>query len=357
MEQDKLYFLRKSLVVLILILFLALVGIMLISTQVKTISLNYYGTNQTVITLADSVDSFLIQNKVYVEDDSNISPSLESKIENGMNINITSKTESAKIDLQSMQDNIQKITAKVEEVTEIIPYETEKSETALINRGLKTVIQEGTNGEKVIKYLIKYSGDKEIYRAELSSNINQEPQKEVIEVGTKIVNSVSRSSAVQSLDSIYLDDNFKLYNINLSAENQKYAYSLCMQYGIEYELFLAIMYKESGYNVNALGGGNSYGLCQIHVSNHANLRAKLGVSDFFDPYDNMTAGAYLLSHYFSAARARVSSPEDIEVYALNAYNMGDGVYYQTCFSQGILHRSYSTTVRNIRDRLKANGGL
>ena len=39
----------------------------------------------------------------------------------------------------------------------IYENETEKSETALINRGLKTVIQEGTNGEKVIKYLIKYS--------------------------------------------------------------------------------------------------------------------------------------------------------------------------------------------------------
>ena len=131
MEQDKLYFLRKSLVVLILILFLALVGIMLISTQVKTISLNYYGTNQTVITLADSVDSFLIQNKIYVEDDSNISPSVESKIENGMNIDITSKTESAKIDLQSMKDNLQKITAKVEEVTEII--QSARDENNVIN--------------------------------------------------------------------------------------------------------------------------------------------------------------------------------------------------------------------------------
>lgn len=357
MEQDKAYVLRKALVVITLILLFALIFIMLLSTQIKTVTLNYYGTKQVVLTLADSIDSFLIQNKIFVEDDSIISPKRSSKIDNKMIINITSSKEYAKINIDEINNNIPKITAKIEQVNEVIPYETEKNETAILNRGVTTVIQEGINGEKVIKYLIKYNNDDEIYRAELSSDIVSEPTKQVIEIGTKIATTVSRSSAMQSLNSIYVDEGFKVYNINLSADYQKYAYSLCMQYGIEYELFLAVMYKESGYNIHALGGGNSYGLCQIHISNHANLRNKLGISDFYDPYDNMTAGAYLLSHYFNAARKRVSSSDDIEVYALNAYNMGDGAYYTQCFSKGVLHRSYSTSVRAIRDRLKNNGGL
>ena len=357
MEQDKVHVLRKTLSVITIRLIFALLGIMLISTQIKKVVVSYYGTEQVVMTLADTVDSFLIQNNVYIEDGSEIYPSKEQKIQNGMEIKITSTKEYAKIDVETIKTSLPNVTAKIEEVVEIIPYETEKNETPILNRGVTTVIQEGINGEKVIKYLIKYKNDEEVYRAELSSNTVSEPVNKVIEVGTKIATTVSRNSAMQSIDSIYVDEGFKVYNIRLSADCQKYAYSLCMQYGIEYELFLAIMYKESSYNQYALGGGNSYGLCQIHISNHANLRNKLGISDFYDPYDNMTAGAYLLSHYFDAARKRVSSPEDIEVYALNAYNMGDGAYYNTCFSKGILHRSYSTSVRNLRDRIKNNGGL
>lgn len=357
MEQDKAYVLRKTLIVITLILLFALIFIMLLSTQIKTVTLNYYGTKQVVLTLADSIDSFLIQNKIYIEEDSTIYPKRSSKIHNKMNIDITTSKEYAKIDIDAEKNSIPRIIAKVEQINETIPYETEKNETGILNRGVTTILQEGVNGEKVIKYLIKYNNDDEIYRAELSSDIISEPTTQIIEIGTKIATTVSRSSAMQSLDSIYVDEGFRVYNIKLPAEYQKYAYSLCMQYGIEYELFLAVMYKESGYNVNALGGGNSYGLCQIHISNHANLRNKLGITDFYDPYDNMTAGAYLLSHYFGAAKKRVSSPEEIEVYALNAYNMGDGAYYTQCFSKGVLHRSYSTSVRAIRDRLKNNGGL
>lgn len=357
MEQDKVHVLRKTLSIITVILIFALLGIMLISTQIKKVVLSYYGTDQVVMTLADTIDSFLIQNNVYIEEGSEIYPAKDQKIENGMTISISSSKEYAKIDIDILKTNLPKVTAKIEEVVEIIPYETEKNETSILNRGVTTVIQEGTNGEKIIKYLIKYNNDEEVYRAQLSENTISEPVNQVIEIGTKIATTVSRNSAMQSIDSIYVDEGFKVYNIKLSADCQKYAYSLCMQYGLEYELFLAIMYKESGYNQYALGGGNSYGLCQIHISNHANLRNKLGITDFYDPYDNMTAGAYLLSHYFDAARKRVSSPEEIEVYALNAYNMGDGVYYNTCFSQGILHRSYSTSVRNLRDRLKTNGGL
>ncbi len=357
MEQYKLPVLRKTLSVITLVLLFALLGIMLLSTQIKTIELKYYGTSQVVMTLADSVDSFLIQNKIFIEDDSNIYPQKQSKIENGMTICINSQSEYAKLNIDEIKQNSPNVTAKVEEVIETIPFETEKSETPVLNRGVTTVLQEGVNGEKIIRYLIKYNNSDEIYRAKLESNIVSEPTTQVVEIGTKIATTVSRSSAMQSLNSTYVDENFKVYNIKLSADYQKYAYSLCMQYGIEYELFLAVMYKESGYNINALGGGNSYGLCQIHISNHANLRNKLGINDFYDPYDNMTAGAYLLSHYFNAARQRVSSESDIEVYALNAYNMGDGMYYNACFSKGILHREYSTSIRNLRDRLKANGGL
>ena len=354
MEQDKFHVLRKILTVVAVVLSFSLLGIILVSTQIKTIALNYYGTDQVVMTLADTIDSFIIQSGVNVEEDSEIFPDRRSKIENGMTINITSKNTNSKIDIESLKSNIPSISASVEEIVETIPYTTQTNETAVLNRGVTTVIQEGVNGEKLIKYLVKYDGENEVYRAELSSDIISEPVDEVVEVGTKIATTVSRSSMPQNIN---VDAGFRLYNIPLSEEEQKFAYSLCNQYGLEYELFLAVIRQESNFIPTVVGGGNSYGLCQIHVSNHATLRNKLGVSDFFDPYDNMTAGAYMLSYYFNIARGKVSDPADVEVYALNAYNMGEGAYYSMCYSNGILHRGYSNSVRSIRDRLKQNGGL
>ena len=70
----------------------------------------------------------------------------------------------------------------------------------------------------------------------------------------------------------------------------------------------------------------------------------------------MTAGAYLLAHYFTAARNRVSG-DAVTVYALNSYNMGEGAYFNNCYSKGILNRSYSTSVLNLRNSLITNGGL
>ena len=223
--------------------------------------------------------------------------------------------------------------------------------------GTRNTVQVGMEGQKSTKYLVKYNKGEEIYRAELSTEILKDAVNQVVEVGTKLDLSASRSAVVQSIGAIPTDEGFKEYNIALPVEQQQYAYNVCKKYGVQYELLLAIMYKESGFNPSAVGGGNSYGLCQIHVSNFSNLRAKLGVSNFTDPYDNMTAGAYLLSHYFAAARSKVSDADAVEAYALNAYNMGEGIYFTNCYSQGILHRGYSNSVRAIRNSLVANGGI
>ncbi|MNI56195.1 hypothetical protein D3C73_1111860 [compost metagenome] len=65
----------------------------------------------------------------------------------------------------------------------------------------------------------------------------------------------------------------------------------------------------------------------------------------------------MLALYFGSARKVVSDPAQVEIYALNSYNMGEGAYFNICYSKGVLNRSYSTTIRNLRDRLITNGGL
>lgn len=355
MKENIIHIFRNILTVICLVLVFATFGLLSIATQVKTVTLNYYGDRKTVKTLAYSVDSFLLQNKIYVNEDTQVLPNKIEKITNGMEITVTSDTELAKVNIEDIKQEYTPMVAKFEEVIEVIPFAEETKDNPEIDKGTTQTVQEGVEGKKTTSYIVRYSDDKEIERAEVSTEVLSEARNKVVEVGTKV--TVSRSSVVNSIVSSPVDAGFRAYNIALPVEQQQYAYNLCKRYGIDYELFLAIMYKESTFNPNAFGGNNSYGLCQIHISNHDNLRAKLGISDFFDPYDNMTAGAYLFSSYMAAGTSKVSDYNTAMVYALNAYNMGEGIYYNNYYSQGIIDREYSNSIMNIRNRIITNGGI
>lgn len=326
---------RKTLSVISMILVFATIGLLSITTQIKTVTLNYYGNIKTVRTLASSVDSFLLQNKIYVSDDTLLSSNRTDMITNGMEITISSEKELAKINIDEIKSNFEPMVAKFEEIIETIPYDEETKDNPEIDKGTTQTVQEGVEGKKTTSYIVRYNNNKEIERAKVNSEVLSEAKNRVVEVGTKV--TVSRSSFVNSVVSSPVDRDFRSYNIPLPIEQQQYAYNICKRYGIDYELFLAMMYKESTYRPGVVGGGNSYGLCQIHISNHSNLMARLGITNFFDPYDNMTAGAYLLSHYIGMYGDTVT--------ALNAYN------------GRIANNSYGNSVLNYRGILISNGGL
>lgn len=356
MKEDKLHILRKTLTIISLILVFSTIGLFMISTQIKTVTLDYYGNVKKIKTLASDVNDFLIQNKIILGENDIIVPERNAILEKNTDIKISTSKELAKIDIEEIRKNHIPMVAKMEQIEEAIPFSEEKRDNPAIQRGTENTVQEGVEGKKATEFLVRYKNNKEVNRIQVGEKLIAEPQNKVIEVGTKITLTTSRSNIVQSVVSQGNTEGFRQYNIGLPIEQQQYAYNISRRYGIQYELFLAVMYKESRFNPNAFGGGNSYGLCQIHVSNHSNLRAKLGVSNFFDPYDNMTAGAYLLSKYFSTANSVVSGPS-VEVYALNSYNMGEGVYYSSCYSKGILNREYSNSVIAIRNRLVSTGTL
>lgn len=354
---DKVDRLKRALVVITLVLLFTTVGLFLVTLQIKTIELDYYGNCMTVKTLASNVQDFLMENKVVLSETDNVYPSKESFLEDGTTIRISSTKELAKIDIDAKLVEYTPMVAKIEEIIEVIPYTEETRSNSSVERGVTNIVNEGSEGQKSIKYLVKYDGNEEIERAQIDTQVLVEATNKVIEVGTKLPALASRSSLVESVASQIPTeaDGFVAYRIALPVEQQQYAYNICKKYGIEYELFLAIMYKESRYNAGAVGM-NSYGLCQIHGSNRAMLASRLGLTNLYDPYDNMTAGAYLLSTYFQIASKYVTG-DSITVYALNAYNMGEGAYYTSCFSRGILDREYSSSVISIRNRIKANGGI
>jgi hypothetical protein len=353
-KEDKAFIVRKILTVVSLILIFATAGLLAITTQLKTITFNYYGNVNSIKTLATSVDAFLLQNNIILNDNAIIEPAEKSRLTNGMTITVYSKEEES-FDIESVRESYSPVIASVKQEIETIPFEEETVDNEERDSGETEVLQEGVEGSKSISYIVKSSNNKVIQKNEIGTEVIAEAQNRVVEVGTKV--TVSRSSVVTSISSQTVDGGFVQYNISLPVEYQKYAYNICNKYGVDYPLFLALMYVESGYNTNASNGGMYVGLCQIGMSNYSNLNSKLGITNLYDPYDNMTAGAYMLSTYMGIASNRTSDYQTQMVYALNSYNMGENGYYNSCFSQGIIDRPYSTKILSYRDSLVNNGGI
>ena len=87
------------------------------------------------------------------------------------------------------------------------------------------------------------------------------------------------------------------YDIPLSCSLQDYIKEECNENNVEYELVLAIMKVESDYNPKEVSETNDYGIMQINECNHDELKSKLNITDFLDPYDSTKAGVYMLSNY------------------------------------------------------------
>ena len=249
MEHDKLRILRKALTIVCFVLFFTTAGLIMIKSQIKTVVLDYYGYVQEINTLSANVENIFIENKIAFNLDDHVEPSMTSSIENGTVIKISSNVEMAKIDTDKIINEYSPSIAKLEEVVEDIPFQEENVDNANLEKGKTNIIQEGKLGKKSIKYIVRYENNKEIKRDEIGTNIIEQAENKVVEVGTKVV-LASRSKEVQAMAAQSVPEGFKQYNIALPLEQQQYAYKVSQKYGIEYELFLAIMYRESSYNPN-----------------------------------------------------------------------------------------------------------
>ena len=352
MKEDKAFIVRKVLTVVSLILIFATAGLLAITTQLKTITFNYYGNVKSIKTLASSVDAFLLQNDICLNESAIIEPAKKSRLTNGMTITVSSK-ETESFDIESVRESYSPVVASVSEEIESIPYEEEKVNNDERESGETAVLKEGVEGSKSISYIVKSTNDKVIQKDEIRSKVLAEAQNRVVEVGTKV--TVSRSNVVTSIMTDVVDGGFVQYNISLPVEYQQYAYNLCKRYGIDYPLFLAMMYQESTFNVNAGANGLYKGLCQVGVGNLP-IAGIETAAQLLDPYNNMAAGAYMLYNNLVAARNYTSDTQTQWVFELNSYNMGIGGYLSV-FNSGTIDRAYSTNILRIRDRLITNGGL
>lgn len=138
----------------------------------------------------------------------------------------------------------------------------------------------------------------------------------------------------------------KYYDVPLSDELQDHIAITCEKYHIDPAIVTAMIYQESTYRTHLLGdGGKSYGLMQVQKRWHAERMESLGVTDLFDPFQNVTVGIDILAGHIEAY------DDNVEM-ALVAYNMGTTGAKKNCFSKGVYSSKYSRAVLEKAENLR-----
>lgn len=109
---------------------------------------------------------------------------------------------------------------------------------------------------------------------------------------------------------------YQYVDISLDKGLQEHVFKTCEKYGIKPGIVFAMIERESGFRVDAIGdSGNSLGLMQIQPRWNQARMERLGCYDLLDPYQNITVGVDVLAEYLN------SSGGSLE-WALMAYNGG-----------------------------------
>ena len=124
----------------------------------------------------------------------------------------------------------------------------------------------------------------------------------------------------------------------LDEETQKMIQKRSEEMNLDFSFVMAVIFKESSFRP-AADSGSSVGLMQINRINHEWLSEELGITDFFDPEQNVKAGTYMLHLLFK----KYEDPAMV----LMAYNMGeygakklwDKGIYTSDYAEGVLQQA------------------
>ena len=153
-------------------------------------------------------------------------------------------------------------------------------------------------------------------------------------VPTTTTTTATTTTAVREVISYY-------DSIPLDKELQNYIIKQAHANGIQPQIIMAMIERESDYDITEMGdGGDSYGLMQIQPKWHNERMEKLGCTDLLDPYQNVTVGIDYLCELLSRYDGDVAK-------ALVGYNQGFYKGTVTAYANGVLARAEALGGANV----------
>lgn len=139
------------------------------------------------------------------------------------------------------------------------------------------------------------------------------------------------------------EDGFVYYDIPLELDMQRHIFDECKLYEVPYELAMAVMYVETGgtFDSSLRSKTSDSGLFQINDI-HKQWLKESGITDLYNPYQNSSAGIWILKDALSKGDSIHTS--------LMVYNMGHGGA-KKLWKKGIYSSKYSRKVVETIDLL------
>lgn len=156
-----------------------------------------------------------------------------------------------------------------------------------------------------------------------------------------VITEATETEEVDPTETTVADKRY--YNIPLSEDLQDYIIDTATKYSVPPELIIAIIQNESSYRATATGAAGEQGYMQIHPINFEWLGEELGITDFYDPEQNILAGTYLLSEICE----KYETPNEI----LMCYNCGERGA-KRLWEKGITETEYCRKIKAIIESIE-----
>ena len=129
-----------------------------------------------------------------------------------------------------------------------------------------------------------------------------------------------------------------MFDVPLSDSLQRYIYEICADENVPVTLVMAMIEHESGFDPEAVGPTDDYGLMQINAVNHEWLKEEYRCADMMNPYQNVFCGISIISSY-------IDKYGELDK-ALMAYNMGN-YGAQKAWKNGVTSIAYSEEILSL----------
>lgn len=151
-------------------------GMVITISESVEVSLTADGKTNKCKTHAETVKAFIDEQKITLGEYDEVSPKLDDKIKEGMKI------------------TVKRIEYKEETKKESIAFETEERQSDSLAAGDRQVTQEGSDGEKEVKYRVKYVDGKADSKEIISEKVTKDPVNQIVTVGTAVQSNNSNNA-------------------------------------------------------------------------------------------------------------------------------------------------------------------
>jgi 3D (Asp-Asp-Asp) domain-containing protein len=228
-EKLSIKIIRKVVFISIILICILTIGVKASKSSVNYVTIVYpEGYETTVMTSSVKVSDILSENHTIILPDEEVYPDVDSNIDITKKITISKITDEKTVVSEQVESvTTEEILGKYVTVTEKIiveqveiPYETITKDVSTAGTETKdSVLQEGVNGLKEIKYKVKYQDDVEIERVVISEETIKEPVDKIIQISTKITSRSGNRTAysAETLQASVEGMTPKVINMNTSA--------------------------------------------------------------------------------------------------------------------------------------------